>query len=325
MHAYSWNLTKPTPEQLRRIYASGFPGAPIDPGNHEELLTAGLVRTFSDACPHLAGLHRDRPRVELWRSRERFDPGAFGDESQQTGDCVGHGSRSARDVTRSVEIAVAGEPEQYKARGAMECTYGARGHGGAGMDPGRAARFEVDWGFLLRQNYPDLGIDLSRYNPSLAIGWGRSGVPSRIKEACKALHVGEWIFPESGHEALDLLAAGYACHSGQNIGFSARPDSRGIHTVDGRWNHDMATVGYDFTGEVWPVKVVFVPNSWAAWNRQWADWPVDRLGPPITGMITMHLDVWLDFFVGSRSIYFYSDVTGVPAKTLPDWGTGAYL
>ena len=117
-----------------------------------------------------------------------------------------------------------------------------------------------------------------------------------------------------------LLAAGYAAHSGQNIGFSSRPNNQGYHGISGRWNHDMATVGYDISKTVWPVDVVFIVNSWGDFNTQPPNWPWQK----VAGMITARLEDWARYFVGN-SMYFYADIEGVPAKQLPDWGTGSYL
>ncbi len=317
----------PTPDELCRVYEDGFPGAPTDTESRDELFGSGVVEMFEDACPHLRGLHKrdDRQVVPLFLAREQLDPGAFGLEAQTTGDCVSHGCRSARDVTRSVQIVIEGKAEKYRARGATEPTYGARGHGGSGMNPALATRFVHDWGFLLRENYPEISLDLSQYNARIGMNWGRRGVPAAVRERARELgNVGRWIAPRTGDEALDLLAAGYACHSGQNIGFNRQPDSRGVHRVRGRWNHDMATVGYDLSRDVWPDQVVFVPNSWGAFNTQPARHFQERNWPIIRGMIVVRLEDWIRYFVGSRSIYFYADVRGVPAKTL-EWTAGKYL
>jgi hypothetical protein len=189
------------------------------------------------------------------------------------------------------------------------------------MDPARAARFVVEVaGFLFRQKYPF--ADFSKLNERVA---ERSLLTDECIAECKKHFVGEWIAPETGDEALDLFAAGYACHSGQNIGFASAPNSKGYHSLQGRWNHDMASVGYDISKEVWSVSVVAVVNSWGDFNQQ----PVGKLSerdwPVKPGYIWARLEDWVDFFVGTRSIFFYADVKGAPAKQLPDWGAQDYL
>ena len=317
---YDWPdwATEPTPEQLQKVYEDGFPGAPEDPGNVDQLFSDGLVQTFSAAAGHLRDLHKqnDRKVVPLFLSREKLDPGAT-KVAQKTGDCVSFGDWNARDVVQTVEIAIHKQPEKFL-RSATEATYGHRGHRGAGMDPARATRFVTEVGFLYRKNYPDLGIDLTEYNVRVGMNWGGRGVPEAVKEECRKHAIGRYIVPETLEEALDLFAAGYACHSGQNVGFRSSPNSQGYHPISSRWNHDMATVGYDISKDVWPVEVVFVQNSWGDAHTQPEQQFRDRNWPRIPGMLTARADDWWKRF---GTCYFYSDVGGIPiAKDLIDWG-----
>jgi hypothetical protein len=87
----------------------------------------------------------------------------------------------------------------------------------------------------------------------------------------------------------------------------------------------MASVGYDLSRDVWKADVVFVPNSWGDFNTQPEAQFAERQWPRVPGMIVVELDVWVDRFVGDKSIFFYVDVQGVPAKALPDWGSHSYL
>lgn len=188
------------------------------------------------------------------------------------------------------------------------------------MDPARAARFEVEYGFLFRQNYPGV-VDLSVYNSSIGARWGSTGVPQAVKELCKQHNVGRWIAPRTPEQARDLLAAGYAIHSGQSWGCKARSDQRGIAITGSPWNHDMATVGVDDTKEIYPVTVFLVVNSWGSnWNQKPYVWPDEILGPWPPGSFWVDIDTYGRYFVGSRSIFAYCDIKGVPAKNLPDWG-----
>lgn len=318
----SWQISpNPTPNELYRLYSDGFPGAPVNPIERDRLISDGNVRTAS----HISHLVEFNPgngkRALLFCSREKFDPGAFAQESQTTGDCVSHGDRNATDTSRCVEIDVKGELERYAGRGATEPTYGYRGHSGQGMDPGRAARFVTEFGFMIRKDYPGC-INLSQYNSSVGSRWGASGPPACVRKACSEHPVGEYVTPDTPDEAMALFYNGFACHSGQNIGFSRTPNSQGIHERSGSWNHDMATVGYDDTKEFWPMRVYFVVNSWGVWNSQWNKWPFDT---KVEGMITVHYDIWERYFLGGRSIYFYSDIKGFPVQKLPDYGTGSFL
>jgi len=316
----------PTPAELQSIYESGFPGAPFDQAADDELFGDGLLETFSSCCGHLRDLHRNETRrvvplfLSLFEAEKRQGLQIlFVDEKQPYVNCVSRGSQHARAVTNAVEIMVGGEPETY-VRPAWESTYRGRGHAGHGMNPATAARIDVESGFLWRRKYDF--ADLSSQNAA----WGRgTGYPAAVSNEMENHAVGKWIRPESVDESLDLLAAGYACHSGQNVGFASRPNSKGYHPVSGRWNHDMATVGYDRSKEVWTVEVVFVPNSWGDFNSQPEDKFRERGWPRVPGMIVVEMDDWARLFVGARSMFFYVDVRGVPAKSLPDWGSRSYL
>lgn len=306
-----------TPEQIRAAYDNDLPGWQFDQGTMDALMASRKARLFADAAPHLAGTGKGKMAL-LWRSREKYDPGAFGKEAQTTGDCVSHGSRNAREVTRCVEIHIKREPEEFYKRTATEPTYGARGHGGQGMDPARATRFEADHGFLFRQKYPF--ADLTTYDARIGINWGRRGVPREVEQACAAHNVGEWVAPTSVDQAKDLMFSGYGLHSGQSFGVRSTSDSRGIAIPGRPWNHDMATVGYDDTREVYPVCVFLVANSWGRWNAQPKVWPEDRYGPWPVGSFWVAEDIYERYFVGSRSIFAYCDIAGVPQKNLPDYG-----
>jgi len=150
-----------TPAEIVAAYNAGLPGWRFDPRTMGDLFADGKAELFAATAPHLHGVGKGKMAL-LWRSREIFDPGAYGQEPQVRGSCVSHGSRNARDTTRAVEIHIKGEAEEYYRRGATEPTYAARGHRGEGMDPAVATRFEVDYGFLFRKKYPF--ADLTQLN-----------------------------------------------------------------------------------------------------------------------------------------------------------------
>lgn len=314
---------RPTPEQLLKAYDEGFEGWiwNLQAERDWENYWAGRPSTY-DQVPDLKDLHKKYKRVLLWQYRERFDPGAWKEEAQTTGDCVSHGSRNCRDVTRSVEVA-RGEPEIYYKRGATEPTYGARGHGGQGMDPTTATRFEMEFGFLFREVYRDhnlnVSIDLTKYNSNIGTNWGRSGVPNGIKELCKRHNVGDNTRPTSAEQVMDLMARGSAGHSGQSWGCSSKQPKDGINRKSAGWSHDMASTGYDWSTEFFKEPVIFVNNSWGAWNEPNPIWMAnqDVYGPWIPGMIVMAVDEYERYFVRGGSIHFYSEIKGFPIKDLP--------
>jgi hypothetical protein len=310
---------RPTPEQLEAAYNEGFEGWIWDK-DEERRWDELMGDSDTPTTEGLKDLHKKHKRVLLYQYREKFDPGAFGQENQQTGDCVSHGSRNARDTSRSVEIA-RGESETYYLRTATEPTYGARGHGSAGMNPTKAAQFETKYGFMFRDIYHDIHVDLSKYNANTGINWGKQGgVPDRVKKVCGDHKVGDWARPKGIGGALDLLAAGFAGHSGQQWGTKGSQPKDGVNRKNGNWNHDMATTGYDISEEFFKEPVVFVNNSWGSWNKPNPIWMAnqDVYGPWVEGIMAIPIGEYERYFVKSGSIHFYSNIEGWQVKELPD-------
>lgn len=258
----------------------------------------------------------DGKRSTLWGYVRTLDPLSF-TEVQTTSDCVAHGSRNARDCTRAVQVLLENKPQSFVIRGATEPTYGARGNGGDGMTPTRAAMYERDTGFVIRQKYGK--YDFTKYNGDLGAGWGRTGVPSEVNELCRAHKVGIIRQIQTVRDAKDALANGYGLHSGQYAKWDARPSSKNIHPrLGGGWSHDMATVGMDDTKKHWPFTVFFVQNSWGAWNSPVKDWPSDY-PPQVPGMIVTSEEDW-SVCVTAGDCWAYGNVDGFPPQKLPDYG-----
>ena len=316
----------PSPAKLLETYDQGFEGWiwNLEVERAWEDFWSGTRSLYAATSDpdKLKDLHKKYARVLLWQYRLKFDPRAWHEEAQTTGDCTSHGSRNARDTARCVEIA-RGDAEVFHARTATEPTYGARGHGGQGMDPARAVRFETEYGFLFREAYRETNLnvtlDLTKYNSNIGANWGRSGVPEGVKELCKRHNVGDSIRITTGLQGLDSLAAGGGIHSGQNWGTSAKQSKDGINTKSAGWSHDMATVGYDLSKEFFKREVVFVANSWEDWNDPNPVWMAnqDVYGPWVPGMIVMDFEEWERYFVRSGSCHAYFEIKGIPVKELP--------
>lgn len=254
-------------------------------------------------------------RALLWPYAQSLDKLSYA-ERQTEPDCVSHASRNARDTSRAVQILIARKAESFVKRGATEPTYGARGHGGGGMAPARAALFEHQTGFLIRQKYE--AVDLSVYKGSIGASWGRGGVPDTVKALCQN-KVGVIRQIRSIADARDALFNGYALMSGQYAAWEASPNKDNFHSRSSPgWNHAMATVGMDFTKKHWPFNVFFIQNSWGEWNQKPKDWPKDY--PPwVAGMIVCREDDW-GVCVESEDCYAYGSVDGFPPQKLPDYG-----
>jgi hypothetical protein len=303
-----------SPESIVRAYTTGgLQGYVPSERDKEDFLSTNPVQSFTSPASG------EGKRALLWQYVLAFDPLAYS-EKQVVGDCVSHGSRGCRDATRAVSLLVKGAPHAWHKRTATEPTYGARGHGGEGMSPARASRFERDVGFAPREDFPGV-VDLSKYDGYLGDKWGkRGGVPDNVQEICRRNKVGTITLIRTVSDARDALYNGYGIHSGQSAAWSSRPNSQNIHgrTFPG-WGHDMATVGMDFTREFWPFDVFFVQNSWGRWNSPVNDWP-SSFPQQVPGMIVTKAEDWA-VCVNGGDCWVYSDVEGYPPRELPDLGS----
>lgn len=304
-----------TPHSLMRAYEDGLAGYIFDMRAKMEFLDAQKYQYFNE--PNIKGSGIGK-RALLWQYAKKLDSRCF-TERQTTGDCVSHGSRNARDITRAVEILVKKEPEDWFRMGATEPTYGARGHGGEGMSPAKASQFERDFGFLARTKYDGV-VDLTNYNSSIGSRWGSTGVPENVKELCKKHKVGVISNVKTQADLMDAMFNGYAAHSGQFAAWDATSNSKGIHgRAPGGWAHDMCIAGYDDTKEFFPFRVWMIANSWGQWNQKPKAWPKEY-GEWVPGMILTSADDF-DVCVDSADCWVYGSIDGYPPQRLPDYGT----
>lgn len=270
---------------------------------------------FADAAPHLAESGRGKLSLPFRCVLELADRDVFREEAQTTGDCTSHGARNAADISRAAEIVIHGEPESWEARGATEGIYGYRGFRGQGMSPARATQFLHRYGVLLRKRYPF--ADLSRYNSGIGTRWGGSGPPNELLDVADDHPCKYFARIRSPEEARDALTNGYGLHVGSQHGFSSRRDDRGFADRRGNWNHDMCVGACDDTGRDAAFLII---NSWGEWNGgghpEWG---------PIPGGSFLVTASTLGRMIREGECWAVGDVTGWPAKDLPDYGFGSFM
>jgi len=300
-----------SPESCQETYGAGFVGSICDPEGMDRLVDDGLCPTFEDVAGHLQRDYRGENAL-LYQYVLKLDPNAY-EERQETGDCVSHACRNAVDCARAVEILLKGEPEEWVARGATEAIYGCRGHGGQGMSCDQATRFVSSaGGILLRQNYSDLGIDLSTYNASIGTAWGRSGVPANVVAEAKKHQAVYSARLTTVEGAIAALHNGYGIHCCSGQGFSNTRNSSGFSDPRGSWSHDMANSGHATEGL--DEEGFLIQNSWGAWNSG-----PTRLGqPPGSFWVTKSV---MERLIGAGGTFAVGNVRGWPARSLPDLGS----
>ena len=277
-------------EAIIHAYMSGFSGTIDDPAADEWLNDQLEFQNYGEVCdkfglwtdgevedglylPYLAVVKAEGERLgisgtlaELSRD-ERINPWP---ESQTTGDCVSHWCRNACDIARALDIYAKGEFEEWRVRTATEPIYGARGHAGQGANCSKLAGFvSVQGGMMLRKNYSDLKLDLSRYNASIGDQWGRSGVPEAVKSEAKKHQIINVTRITDAEQFRQAYRNGLAVGGCSDIAFSRSRDANGYSRVSGSWNHAMQGIGYDereVVKEKYGERLVCEVNSWGKWN-----------------------------------------------------------
>ena len=234
------------PQNIVDLYNNGLEGAKYDEGMTNEFL-ASLPHPLFSQINTLFGDGKGKLSLS-WKAAAFFYPKFGEDEAQLVGSCVSHGGRNAADITRASEILDRGEREVFLARGACEPIYGYRGHGGQGMFGHQAAEFLTKvGGLMVRQNYADINVDLTKYNDRLGDGWGRYGLPKGLLEVAKKNQFLNASLVTSVEEARDLVANGYGISVCSNYGFGSSRDKFGIAEANGTWHHCMTLAGIDDT------------------------------------------------------------------------------
>ena len=247
------------------LYNKGLKGALYSEEKAEKFLSS-LPHPFFKDVNTLFGDGKGKLSLPF-KAVQKFWPTFGVDEAQTTGDCVSHSWRNVADMNRAYEIVYNGEKESFVSHGATEGIYGSRGSGGEGMYGHQGAEFLTKTGgVLLRKNYEEAAVDLSKYDSRKGTSWGRSGVPAKLLEVAKKNQFKTASLVTSVEEARDLIANGYTISVCSNYGFSNKRDQFGISEASGTWYHAMSIIGCDDTRERSNETLFLIQNSWGKWN-----------------------------------------------------------
>jgi hypothetical protein len=330
-----------TPDEVVQLYQSGFAGAlKATPEMNAEfdrtaMETGGAVYASDAATAYgWAGSHEGKLVIPFVHVEKAY-PGCWPGPAQARGDCVSHSGKNARLVSMVCDV-VSGQADEVtgKVEGfpevpaegikagvlSTESAYWFRGHGGDGWQCEEDATVAVKHaGCVLRKDYPEIGIDLTRYSGSLAGKWGRSAPPSEIRDALDNNLIRTATRARSFEEIRDLLGNGYGVSSCGSEGFSSKRDESGVSDRKGSWAHAMAYIGADDREETKKKHgggLVLVLNSWGKWNSG----PRQIEGTSIDIPDGSFWARWKD--VSRRSAIAFSAVNGWPRKQLPDLNPG---
>jgi hypothetical protein len=341
-------------EKVKELYKGGFAGARADPAALD-LFRAVQQYPDGEAAAHQFGLAETGagklviPFVHVLEMFPNCWPGAQG---QGRGDCVSWSTRNAALMTMVCDIVagtadqVSGKPEQkpeVPAEGvadgvlSTESFYWWRGYNGDGWSCGAAANVATKTsGLFVRKDYPELGVNLTRYSSSLAGKWG-SRPPGAEVKAVGGQHLVHQATELSTPEASrDYLFNGYGLTTCGGEGYSDRRNEDGVSDRQGSWSHAYARIGFDdrdVTKQKYGGPLVLELNSWARWNSGPRDilqsaalvppakkalWVQSGIVNATTGNIMIPEGAWWSkwAYAKSREVIAFSGVNGWPRKQI---------
>lgn len=361
----NWDATKNiyAPKSLRKAYEEGLAGSLYDPAKEERLADAIRAQgsyahvSASEACHAygLAELGKGKLTIPfIWSAHlwPRCMPGP----AQIGGSCVSHGMKNMARCSYACEVIgrkpdeVTGKidgdldiSEEGRRNGVFstEAIYWYRDHNSHGWHCHHAAEVLMkESGLWVRQNYPDLGFDLTKVS-NIQMKWGRPNPPAEVTRVGQEHLVRTVTLVDTREACRDLLAAGYGIGTCGGESFSDTRDENGVssRTRQG-WAHSMSEEGFDDRPEIvekYGGPLVLTGNSWAGWNRGPRDiyksshlvppqfrayWEAIDLVNPQTGNIMIpHGYFWAKWSdVQRRSRFAASSIAGWPIKPLPDLG-----
>ena len=344
-------------DKVVELYNNKFRGCEYDPEAREqlrqEIMESGGIVNGADATQQYgySGAHAGKLVVPYVYVAEQL-PGCWPGAAQARGDCVSHNEKNACLLTYGCEV-YAAKPDEVTGKlevmpeiapvaikqGAFstEVFYWYRGHGGDGWSCAASARVSMrNAGLVVRQPYPDLDFDLTKYSGSLAGKWGRSAPPSEVGREL-ALHLIRTVTEvDNPNTCRDLLGEGYGIGTCGGEGWSDTRDQYGFSKRSGSWSHAMAFLAFDDrpdTVSIYGSPWVLIQNSWGKFNggprdirdsaqyvppEKKQDWIAKGLVNPQTGNLMIpegsFWAKWSD--VKNRDMYAHSGTNGWPARNL---------
>lgn len=349
--------------ELKQAYEDGAAACWYDGEGHEQFREQAKAdlgyADYADAAESAGTADSHAGKLVLpWLAAEELYPGCWPGPAQVRGDCVSHSARSGIFMTMIGEI-VAGLPDEVSGHieGPPDVTpeaiknlvlssefqYWLRGYNGDGWYVEAALSKAKQHGSMLRQAYPDLNIDLTKYTYANTAKYG-SRMPSEAILAVSRLHlVRGFADANTGEEIRDALGNMHGVSSDGGEGWSSTRDEYGRSKRSGRWSHSFPFIGYDDRPEIVAFRgepQVLMMNNWGQWNGGGRKiYKSASLVPPekkdlwtrlgfidaTSGDILIPHGAWWDGVssVRNRDTKVIAGYSGWQRKNLPDWGTVA--
>lgn len=322
--------------ELLQLYNAGFTGAIYDEAARDQLFGSLEWPDGEDAAAKF-GLTNSGVGKLSYPGMYAFTqyPTCWPSPNQTTGDCVSHAGKNnglvqiCVDVVTGTPDAETGKVEGYptvsplaEKNGVVACEnlYGMRGHMGEGASCDTLIHYATQTGgIMLRQNYPELGINLEKYDASIGIGWGGSGTPANVTAAGHQHPLRTATDCPTHIVARDFLANGYSIWVCSSLGFSSTRDENGFSVQQGSWGHSWMIDGYDDRPEVvqkYGFPLAHFVHDWAMWNHG---------GTLIMGT-DKHIPegtMWINATLLDKcDCTAMSSINGWPRRDLPSWSLG---
>ena len=331
-------------EDCVSLYEHGFNGAWRDPAAEValagEIAAAGGYRTAYSAI-HAGGFQGTGEGVLSlpYLAAERLYPGLFPGGSQGRGDCVSWTLRSAATTSYCASLLYGDNPERFappkvsdaaRAAGVFstEVFYWLRGWAGEGWTGPAAAKAALTKaGLVVRQNHPEIGIDLEKYSARTAGRWGASPPPQSVIDFTSKHLLTTATVCETWEDVRDMLANGYGIMTTGSEAFSHQRDNElGLcRRSNQTWQHAMSFIAADDRQEVKTKAgcrtggLVLVLNSWG--NYCGDEFPIYATKwkiPP--GSFWAR---WDD--VRDRYMVAMGGTRGFEAQPIPRWSLGGII
>lgn len=262
-------------------------------------------------------------------------PGSLPGGRQLRGDCVSWSSKTTGLVSYCASLLYGANPlfndapvasREAIANGVFstESWYWYRGSDGDGWSCSAAADVGLkQGGLVLRQNYPDLGIDLTEYTPSKAGRWGRVPPPPEVQAMTSKYLIQNATVVTTWEQARDMLAQGYALSTCGMESWGYTRDANGVcNRTNQGWAHAISVIAADDRDEIkkkYGSGLLLYCNSWDEYmTGSRKIYGTDLEIPP--GCFWSR---WSD--CAGRSMIAFSAGKGWQANALPDWGLGGIV
>lgn len=228
------------------------------------------------------------------------------------GCCVGCGWKHSVDVVQATQI-LGGRLADWKPvsveviYGGSRVEIGGERLSGDGSVGAWAAKWVKDYGVVPMEKFPE--ADLSKFSPSRARTFGRTGVPKGLEKLARDHPVKSTALVRTWADVKRALLQGYPVAVCSDQGFRMERDQDGFCRASGTWPHCMAIIGY----RKGPKEGAFILNSWGDNAHTGPVYPADM---PVAGF-------WaepsvIDGMVRQGDSFALSDIAGFPARRVPD-------